>query len=237
MRNRAVFTIVHNERVFLPIWLSYYSRYFDGKDIYVINHNLGDDSVAEAKKKHKFNEEVFKTEDVFNHTTLAHKVREKQQELLKKYKCVLFAEADEIIVPDPGSYGNLTDYINELPTDYVRCTGYDIVQNIELETPLDLTRPILKQRDFWSKQDSMNKPLLSKVSLNWNHGFHTIDGENIEPDPKLYLLHLKRMDWGVFKQRWEETGIATVTSTTPSLQFHQHDNNLERIPEHIKEVI
>ena len=34
-KRRAVVTITHNETLFFPIWLRYYSAFFDPSDIYV----------------------------------------------------------------------------------------------------------------------------------------------------------------------------------------------------------
>ena len=43
-KRRAVVTIVHNEPVFLPIWLGYYSRFFAAEDIYVLDNESTDGS-------------------------------------------------------------------------------------------------------------------------------------------------------------------------------------------------
>ena len=43
-QRRAVITIVHNEPVFLPIWLAYYSRFFAPDEIYVFDHESTDGS-------------------------------------------------------------------------------------------------------------------------------------------------------------------------------------------------
>ena len=37
-RPAAVFTIVREEAVFLPIWLRYYTAHFAPEDIYVLHH-------------------------------------------------------------------------------------------------------------------------------------------------------------------------------------------------------
>ena len=37
-RAAAVFTIVREEAVFLPIWLRYYAAHFAPEDIYVLHH-------------------------------------------------------------------------------------------------------------------------------------------------------------------------------------------------------
>src|SRR6185503_134162 len=42
----AVITMVHDEAVFLPIWLRYYSRFFAPGDIYVLDNETSDGSTA-----------------------------------------------------------------------------------------------------------------------------------------------------------------------------------------------
>lgn len=38
-KSRAAITIVHNEPVFLPIWLRYYARFFGAEDLYVLDND------------------------------------------------------------------------------------------------------------------------------------------------------------------------------------------------------
>ena len=38
-RTRAAFTIVQNEPDWLPVWLRYYSRHFDARDLFVLDHD------------------------------------------------------------------------------------------------------------------------------------------------------------------------------------------------------
>ena len=45
-KRRAVVTIVHNEPVFLPLWLRYYSRFFAAEDIYVLDNQSTDGSAG-----------------------------------------------------------------------------------------------------------------------------------------------------------------------------------------------
>ena len=45
-KRKAVQTIVHNEPVFFPIWLRYYSRYFASEDIYVLDNGTTDGSTS-----------------------------------------------------------------------------------------------------------------------------------------------------------------------------------------------
>src|SRR4029078_6916324 len=42
----AVLTIAQNESLFLPVWLGYYSRFFNPDDVYVLDHDSDDGSTA-----------------------------------------------------------------------------------------------------------------------------------------------------------------------------------------------
>ena len=50
-RNRAAFTIVQNEPLFLPKWLDYYGRHFPAGDLYVLDHATADSSTSAAAQK------------------------------------------------------------------------------------------------------------------------------------------------------------------------------------------
>ncbi|MFA6636887.1 MAG: glycosyltransferase family 2 protein [Candidatus Omnitrophota bacterium] len=195
----CVFTFVRNENVFLPIWLKYYSKFFSGSDIYVLDHSSDDGSVAECRKKYDFNvvDIPFVSYNVALKTSVA---RKKQADLLNVYEYVLYADADEIIIPHPRRYKDLNCYIKQLKKDYCFCKGYDLLQ-MKNETPINLDMPILRQRKYWSFSPDYCKPLLSKKPLEWELGFHNAKNiaRNIEND--LLLLHLHRMD---FKIAWEK---------------------------------
>ena len=100
-RRRAVVTIVHDEAVFLPLWLGYYSRYFAADDIYVLDNDSSDgstdrDGFVRVPTPHPS----------VDHTWMAETLAAFQEELLDRYDVVLVADADEIISPLP-SWGTL----------------------------------------------------------------------------------------------------------------------------------
>ena len=93
-RRRAVVTIVHDEAVFLPLWLGYYSRYFAADDIYVLDNDSSDgstdrDGFVRVPTPHPS----------VDHTWMAETLAAFQEELLDRYDVVLVADADEIISP------------------------------------------------------------------------------------------------------------------------------------------
>ena len=161
-RRRAVVTIVHDEAVFLPLWLGYYSRYFAADDIYVLDNDSSDGSTDR---------------DGFVRVPTPHDrasitpgwpkpSRRSSEELLDRYDVVLVADADEIISPLP-SWGTLDQYIDRLDEEFVNPLGYEILHLPDREPPLDLSRPVLDQRGYWFANDAYDKPLLATVPMTW----------------------------------------------------------------------
>lgn len=194
-KRRAAITIVHNEPVFLPIWLSYYSRFFAPEDIYVLDNDTTDgstegDGFVRIPVHH----------DSVDHTWMVETVRGLQHELLDRYDAVLVADVDEIVIPEPD-WGTLGDYIDEFGEWFVNCIGYEILHMVDREPPYDPSRPILDQRGFWFANGAYNKPALATGPMDWLPGFHHRADRQVNPDPNLHLIHLHRMDFEICRER------------------------------------
>jgi hypothetical protein len=208
---RAVFTIVQNEPTFLPLWVRYYSRHFDPADIYVLDHGTTDGSTdglegCQVVEVHR--------DRSFDHAWLKGTVEDFQAFLLRSYDAVLFAEADEFVVPDPDRYRDLAAYIEALEAPAACCTGYNVVHYPDEEGPLRFGEPILRQRRWWHPARRWySKRLLARAPLSWHYGFHDeLSAPFVQPDPALYLIHLHRVDFdyclarhrSVTERRWYE---------------------------------
>lgn len=167
----AVLTICRNEPGYLPIWLKYYRRYFAGEDIYILDNDSNDGSTSNLP----VNVIRVHSENYFDHNWLVSIVRNWTQHLLNDgYKYVLFCEIDEMIVPNPDKYPlGLLDFINKTTSNVVRVKAYDIRHNPAEEPKLKLNESILQQRRYWMRHTHYDKPLLTKIALNWTPGFHT----------------------------------------------------------------
>jgi hypothetical protein len=211
--SRAVFTIVKNESVFFPIWLRYYSQFFDAGDIYVLDHETTDGSTDGSG----FNREIVRYRFVEDATWLTDTVKARQRELLESYEIVLFCDADEIIAPNPLKYDGLGDYIDRMTAEYVNCRGVEVIHMRDTEPPIDLSRPILEQRSWWFRNYIYSKPLLSRIPMNWVKGFHHRDDGTSNQDLALNLIHLHRMDYELTRARhrfrkslkWNDAGGLT----------------------------
>jgi hypothetical protein len=194
-KRRAVVTITHNESLFFPIWLRYYSAYFDSGDIYVLDHDSTDGSTAgEGFVRMPI------SHDTIDFLWMVDTVQRLQRELLERYDVVLVTDVDEIVAPDPH-WGSLTDYIDRFDEPYVNCLGYELIHLVDREEPFDPSRPVLDQRDYWFANDVYSKPALSMQPLRWQPGFHRVIDGPMRLDPDLYLIHLHRLDYDICQAR------------------------------------
>lgn len=191
-RKACVYTFVQNENVFLPIWLKYYSRYFSPEDIYIIDHQSNDGSVELCKQFYQFNHIRVENKyyDAIWKTSVASQY---QKQLLGIYNFVLYADADEIIVPN-HRFGDLRNFLRNFEGQCSSAVAYDIVQDLNEENAVDLNRALLAQRKYWIRNSEYDKTLLSRIALSWSAGFHHAPGEKHDDANDLYLLHLHKLD-------------------------------------------
>jgi len=209
-KKRALITMVHDEAVFLPIWLRYYSRFFAPDDIYVFDHGTTDGST----ERPGFVRIPVSHESV-DHVWMVSTIQGLQHELLDRYDVVLVTDVDEIVIPDP-SWGTLGDYIDRFDEEFVTCRGRELIHMRSEEPPLRLDEPILDQRRHWFANGAYDKTLLAMVPMEWKPGFHMRIDERVNCDPDFYLVHLHRMDYELCRSRhqqrrtmaWKERDLA-----------------------------
>ena len=207
--------MVQNEPVFLPIWLKYYSKYFSGDDIYVFNHRTTDGSVEACKKQFSFNVIDLDYPFSFDHKWFQFVILNVQRKLLKFYESVVFTDIDEIILPTDPSYNGLSDYIEKMGTNYVRCKGYDLIHLKDKEPSFEPEKPVLRQRKFWYPTHWYDKTLISRVPLSWKMGNHQVTKLKSNRDNSLLLIHLHKLDFDMCwnknlekaKLNWKEEDI------------------------------
>lgn len=191
----AIFTIVKDEKFFLPIWLRYYKQYFDNTDIYILDHQSTDGSTNNLD----VNVVKIYNDIQFDHLWLVITVQNFQQELLTKYKAVIFTEVDEILYSLGENFDDLINRFIESNDEFMTCYGYEIMQNLDSEPNLSDEKNIMSQRKFWFRYDIYDKTLLSKIPIGWNVGFHYCNYP--KKYDNLYMIHLHRMDFNLMFER------------------------------------
>ena len=108
---------------------------------------------------------------------------------------VIFADADEFIVPDPTRYDGLRDYAAaNSQRRAVGVTCLNVIHHLASEKPLDLAQPVLGQRQMAKFLPLFCKPSLKFVDNPWAASSHGIRGVDFEIDPDLVMFHLKFAD-------------------------------------------
>lgn len=184
----AIFTLVHNEAYFLPLWTRHYVQNFPGAAIFVLDHNSSDgstDDLPVTVTVHRLHHPFFQDHQWMNETVNAFQV-----DLLRDYEVVIFAEVDEFLV---GPTPDLSGYVDAAlqTAKSLRCTGVEVVEDTESRT---------HRMVFDSRYD---KTLVSTVPCAWGLGFHVagLDDDQVAPDPAFLLVHMHRADRDAYLKR------------------------------------
>jgi len=165
----AALTFYENDDVFMPVWERYYTPQVD--------------TVHKVK---------WHTPD-FDPTRIAKYLVDVAKELLRDHDALIYADLDEFIVPDPDKYTGLREYVELMTTDVAYTKGYDVLHTGK---PLDLSKPILAQRELMSFSEYYCKPLIIKHPVPWAPGLHHFTGTIVayKADNDLMLFHMALAD-------------------------------------------
>jgi len=196
----AVITFVYNEAVNLPIWLRYYGGIFGERNLFVIDHNSSDGSTENLGSVNKL---WLAREELDEHKRCVF-MSSFVRGLLEYFDTVIYTDCDEFLVPDLQKYNDLKDYLERTEFEYTAPVGLNLHHIMSREPPLNLALPILSQRRFATFTAAACKPLITRVPLIWETGFHACD-RPVRIDPNLFLVHLKSMDYEIGLQRQKLT--------------------------------
>lgn len=212
MNDIAVFTVCRNENRLMPLWVDYYASIFGLNNIFVYDDDSNDGCFDNIKLKNyekiNFNRSAsIERFGAHDYQTQWNFIVEKYHELLKSYKWVIHADADDFIVANPDKYRDLRDFIDKNKKPYFRCKAYEIIHNRIEEEPIKWGIPILKQRKYWIRVTNLDKTSITSVSLAvngmWVLGNHyAYINENEVPDNDLILVHLHKVDYDNYKKKY-----------------------------------
>lgn len=239
-KENIAFTVWYNDLPVLDVWLKYYSQWFD--KLHVICCHTKEKYLPELEERQKkYNLTIERTDSHFEDAKTANeRIREVQRNFCNDYHWVLFTNCDEIIAPDPQYYKDFHDFLQNYWGDWVPCVCYEIIEKDE--PPIDFTKPILKQRQWYVKNEFMNKVLLSKVPLLWNEGQHQIAGIDGEVSKRinntnLYLFHLRHFNLKDEEKNPRDFGPFAHLPVATIIERANDERFLEKIPEWVGELI
>jgi hypothetical protein len=196
----------------LPWWLRYYTRHVNPRDIYILDHYTDDNSTHPSKLPAGVNVIRLKSNPnvmpIFYRSSVVHDYQDRFVRC--RYKCVIFTDTDEMILPNPGLYpGGLRQYIdsflNDSKTSTMRVTAWEVAHihfgngtPASVEPPFNWADPyIFHQRSFYNPDPRYNKPILTKVPHAYRPGFHHLIDKTIAVgrDEHLIMLHMTSFDY------------------------------------------
>lgn len=165
---RIAVTFEHNHSTLTDIWSKYYKPFFDELRIVKVGDLLATDWGGTTKYLNSLQEELF-----------------------KDYDLILFADVDEIVIPNPDKYKDLGEYLDKFDKEAIRCVGYNVIE-MDNDKPIDFTKPLIEQRTYWSRDNLYDKCVIITKPQHYvsNHAV----ANKVEQDPDLILLHLRDMD-------------------------------------------
>ena len=176
-RSRALITIVHNEPVFLPIWLRYYSRFFAPEDIYVFDNETerrviereGFVRIPAAPRPSR--SRMDGADDPAAPARTRRALRHGAGDRRRRDRRPAPPGRDARRVPRPVRRG-----VGQLPR--LRAAAH-----ARLRAAAALERPIPEQRHWWFSNDAYDKPAIATEPMSWPPGFHRRDGLPVQPRP------------------------------------------------------
>lgn len=186
----AAITFCRDEGRMLPLWIRYYGQQLGVDNLYVVDDNSEDGSTDDLPC------DVLHIPPIrggkFNTTRMA-MVGNLGRSLLELYDVVMFCDTDEFIVPDPDRWAGLKEYVEARTDDGLNAVGslgFNVVHHVGAEPPLDLTRPLLGQRQLAKFLPLMCKPAIKWVPEHWSAGTHGVRTP-YAVDPDLWMFHMK----------------------------------------------
>ncbi len=189
----AVFTRIYNDKLFTDLFCNHYSQLTDPIHIYLIDHDSEDGSVQEMAAKHGC-QFVRIPRGFSDESNMRQYCEYFQRFLLTKYKWVIYADIDELIIHEDGMNHLKTALINDSWQGvYAPEHGYEVFHHPDAELELDYSKPLASQRNFLHPNKSYAKPTVASEKAFWGPGFHYALNINQKVMPKLWMIHLAHM--------------------------------------------
>ena len=202
LKKIAAITMARNDEFFLSHWIKYYGDEIGTENLYIYLDGTDQITPKNAGAAH-----IKK----LPHTDMPRAAGDKYRiglmndlarELLKSYDIVIGCDCDEFLIVDTNTNKTLAEYLSGIKIkNTVSGLGLDVGQNMNCESTLDTSAPILPQREYALLSTRYTKPVVKNAPVDWGSGFHSISGHNFHIDKNLYLLHFGAVDMQMLEQK------------------------------------
>lgn len=191
----AFVTMVYDDAFFLDIWVKYYSRFTERRNLYVITHGPQDYAheiaagcnIVEVNRRAPYRAMDSDRFHLVNHFCSG---------LNYMFDWVVYNDVDELLVLDPEVGPDPVAYIDALDTrqEVVSALGVEIIHRVDLESDYDPRRAMLAQRKYMRLNAWYCKPCVTSIPLRWGPDGHGSEHGTYNLSDDLYLFHLKWFD-------------------------------------------
>ena len=198
----AAITMARSDEFFLTRWIKYYGDEIGTENLYIYLDGTDQVTPKNAGAAH-----IKK----LPHTDMPRAAGDKYRiglmndlarEVLKSYDLVIGCDCDEFLIVDTNTNKTLAEYLSGIKIrNTVSGLGLDVGQNMNCESTLDTSAPILPQREYALLSTRYTKPVVKNAPVDWGSGFHSISGHNFHIDKNLYLLHFGAVDMQMLEQK------------------------------------
>lgn len=202
LKKIAAITMARNDEFFLQRWIKYYGDEIGTENLYIYldgtDQKIPKNAGAAHIKKLPHTDMPRATGDKYRIGLMNDLARE----LLKSYDIVIGCDCDEFLIVDTNTNKTLAEYLSGIKIkNTVSGLGLDVGQNMNCESTLDASAPILPQREYALLSTRYTKPVVKNAPVDWGSGFHSISGHNFHIDKNLYLLHFGAVDMQMLEQK------------------------------------
>lgn len=187
-------TMNYNDNFHLRHWISYYGRELSEKNLFIIDHD------SDESSKNIIGERqcsvINLPRDFFDDTQRADFVSGIASSLLRFYDVIIYADCDEIVMPDPRKYTGLIDFFSKNRRDSYTCIGLNVFHDIFEEAPFRHGVPVFSQRRYARFFSPMCKTSAATTPIHWYGGFHGSDLDIDFGDFSLFMFHMRELDFG-----------------------------------------
>ena len=181
-------TNVLDEDFNLPIWLRYYGRELGPENCIVVDRgstSLPPMTTQSLLQTHR---------SPFDDGQRSRGMADLTAMMLEHYDVVIYTDCDEYLVPDPNRFDGLVDYFSRTDQRVYTAAGIDLYHKLDVEDPIDPSRPLLGQRAYGLYNSWLCKTLATRDPIRWSGGFHAA---SVPPSwDGLYLFHTAMIDCG-----------------------------------------
>mgnify|MGYP006967044304 FL=1 len=207
----GVISMARNDQFFIPKWIEYYGTQFGQENLFLILDGHDQDfpqGVGPVNIIRIPREKQSRSRGDKNRINL---ISTLAKALFQRYDLIIAHDIDEILVADPDRHSGLADFLQK-PIRYssLSALGLDVGQNLDLEGPIDPSRPFLQQRSFAHVSARYTKAIVATRPVKWGSGFHRVVNRNFHIDPDLFRFHFGMVDYQIARLKMEDQSLLSA---------------------------